>query len=153
MAAEGLVAIVALTIAALACGCARDFDGLFGAGKVTEGKGAGEATTCASPAAACSPKSGCSEGACTYACGGCGCECPKFECPTRESTSCAATCAVDTTCDVTCELPSCLLTCEEGASCLLRCKEKGGSCDVDCREGAATQCGDGVIACGRGCPK
>lgn len=144
-----------------AAACGNDFDALFTGGDVGKADGGnvtpGKPGACGTPAASCAPKSGCDQGQCTYACSGCDCKCPAYECPRGEGTdACDVDCGPGTACNVVCNVRECRfratgavasfrcedetcgVSCTDGASCDVRC-ENDRSCDVKC-SGKGTTC-------------
>jgi hypothetical protein len=182
--------------------CGNDFDALFadGAGSTDGGPtdpdpkkdGGGGAKSCGPPVA-CSPDEQCTGSDCTYACRGCDCTCPAFDCPKSGGVNrCVSECSPGTTCDVKCDVADCQLTahgatakldcqdedctvtCDQGASCdircagdsdcavtcngadtacLLRCTSAPDSCVLTCGGGGKhQQCPGGIQTCNRACP-
>lgn len=154
---------LALACVAVLCAsaCGNDFDALFSAstGAIDSGtKGdASKPTTCSPPASSCAPITGCKDQGCSYACNGCDCSCPAYDCPRGNNTdACVAECGAGTTCDVDCDVGDCQLaahgavakfrcqaddcavTCDDAASCDVRC-ENDRACEVKCT-GKGTTC-------------
>jgi hypothetical protein len=84
----------------------------------------------------------CAEGStCNVTCGGWGRSCEEAKC--RGGSTCNFECRDSGFCN--------FARCEAGAACLLECKN-AWNCNFAYCPGGATQCGNGVVACGRPCP-
>ncbi|WP_199350984.1 hypothetical protein [Haliangium ochraceum] len=85
----------------------------------------------------------CEAGAsCHVECGGKSTSCDDIVC--RDGADCSFECRDALNCD--------FATCEDGASCMLSCTEDAANCGFAECEGGATECGNGVVVCGRECP-
>lgn len=170
---------LACVVGISASACANDFDALFasgadgGADAGSEDASAGPAgdpsMTCGPRAASCGDANrGCTNGTCSHVCSGCGCMCPRFDCPTSgDNDRCTSECQAGSRCDVQCEVDECELaahganarfvcrddatcnvTCDQGALCEVRCDNEG-PCTVQCSAGAGCllRCNDAPSSC------